>query len=181
MSKQKMKFNKYNIMIYIWIICLNMILVSCSSFKNIENYCEQEDINLKYPMHTNIKNNNTISKKIIQLKTKKLQTMNTVYFPLDQYHILPKFFYILDMHAYFLLNNPLYQIRIEGHADERGTPEYNIALGERRAFSVRKYLQSKGVLLNQMYTISYGKEKPIAFGHTEESYSKNRRVMILYQ
>lgn len=65
---------------------------------------------------------------------------------------------------------------IEGHCDERGSAEYNLALGQRRAYSVKSYLMTLGVAEHQMSTISYGEEKPLAFGQTEEAYSQNRRV-----
>ena len=69
---------------------------------------------------------------------------------------------------------------IEGHADERGTPEYNIALGERRAAAVKSYLQANGASGEQLSIISYGKEKPAVLGHNEAAYAKNRRAVITY-
>lgn len=170
-----MKLNK--ICIYsIYIISINMI-ISCSSMKNHANY--NKDIQLDYHNKYNTQNN----QKIIntnQSKIKKINIEDTIYFPLDQYDILTQFFYILDDHANFLCNYPLCQIKIEGHADERGTPEYNIALGERRANAVKLYLQSKGVLSKQISIVSYGKEKPAVFGHDEQAYSKNRRAILIY-
>lgn len=137
-----------------------------------------ENMYLNFVPSDNLKDSDIPISKTNHIQNLKLK--NTIYFPLDQYCVLPIFFEILDLHADFLCNNPLYKIIIEGHTDERGTPEYNIGLGERRAYAVKKYLQSKGVLSNQMDTVSYGKEKPIAFGQNEESYSKNRRVVLLY-
>ncbi|MBX4180941.1 peptidoglycan-associated lipoprotein Pal [Sodalis sp. CWE] len=108
------------------------------------------------------------------------QNNNIVYFDLNKYCIRPEFYHLLDKQAVFLIKNPFQKVIIEGHADERGTPEYNIALGERRANSLRVYLQSKGVSAQQITIISYGKEKPITFGHDELSYSKNRRAILVY-
>lgn len=113
-------------------------------------------------------------------KIEKLQQINTVYFAFDKYNIQSEFTKALDAHAEFLLTHPSFNIVIEGHADERGTPEYNIALGERRALAVKSYLQGRGVPANQISVVSYGKEKPAVLGHDETSYSKNRRAVIVY-
>ncbi|MGQ7179132.1 peptidoglycan-associated lipoprotein Pal, partial [Escherichia coli] len=83
-------------------------------------------------------------------------------------------------HANFLRSNPSYKVTVEGHADERGTPEYNISLGERRANAVKMYLQGKGVSADQISIVSYGKEKPAVLGHDEAAYSKNRRAVLVY-
>lgn len=110
----------------------------------------------------------------------RLQSVNTVYFDFDRYDIKPEYINALDAHAAFLRTNTAMTITVEGHADERGTPEYNIALGERRANSVKQYLQGRGVPANQIYVVSYGKEKPAAYGHNESAYAKNRRAVIVY-
>ncbi len=83
----------------------------------------------------------------------------------------------LDQHAENLKNSARI-IRLEGHADDRGTREYNLALGERRAKSVSDYLVLQGVSRSQIETISYGEEKPVAFGQNEQAYSLNRRVEL---
>ena len=85
----------------------------------------------------------------------------------------------LVFHANQLKANPNMNIRLEGHADERGTREYNLALGERRAQSVERYLQVQGVAAGQMETISYGEERPADSGTTEAGYSLNRRVEMI--
>ena len=97
-----------------------------------------------------------------------------------QYNINYEFTKALDEHAKFLISHPSFNIVIEGHADERGTPEYNISLGERRALAVKAYLQGRGVAASQISIMSYGKEKPAVLGHDEASYSKNRRAVIVY-
>ncbi|WP_180792269.1 OmpA family protein, partial [Vibrio parahaemolyticus] len=79
--------------------------------------------------------------------------------------VSPEYAEMLDAHAAFLRSNPSVRVVVEGHADERGTPEYNIALGERRANAVKMYLQSKGVSGDQVSLVSYGKEKPAVLGH----------------
>ena len=87
----------------------------------------------------------------------------------------------LNKHAAAMKQNPSLRARLEGHADQRGTREYNLALGERRANSVRAYLVAQGVSSSQIEVISYGEEKPYATGSTEMSWSYNRRVEIVYR
>lgn len=110
----------------------------------------------------------------------QLKAANTVYFDFDRYNIKPDFAKYLDIHAEFLRLHPSFNVVIEGHADERGTPEYNIALGERRASAVKAYLQGRGVPASQMQIVSYGKEKPAVLGHDAAAYEKNRRAVIVY-
>jgi peptidoglycan-associated lipoprotein len=87
----------------------------------------------------------------------------------------------LNDHAKVLSGNRMFRIRLEGHADERGTREYNLALGERRANAVRAYLVAQGASRSQIEVISYGEEKPVNRGHNESSWEKNRRVEIVYR
>lgn len=115
-----------------------------------------------------------------RLQMQELQKNNIVYFGLDKYDIASDFAQMLDAHANFLRSNPSYKVTVEGHADERGTPEYNIALGERRASAVKMYLQGKGVSADQISIVSYGKEKPAVLGHDESAYAKNRRAVLVY-
>lgn len=104
-----------------------------------------------------------------------------VYFAFDSSDIDAKYYAMLDAHAQYLLDNPARVMRIEGHADERGTREYNVALGERRAKSIQRYLSLQGVSAAQMTLVSFGEELPVAFGHDEASWSMNRRVELLYE
>ena len=99
----------------------------------------------------------------------------SIYFDFDRSFIKPEYRPILDTKAEFLNDNPEYSLRIEGNCDERGTNEYNLALGERRADSVKNYLISLGVSPDKIETISYGEERPLAVGHNEDSWSQNRR------
>lgn len=116
----------------------------------------------------------------VQAQLEELQRQNIVYFDFDKYDIRSDFADVLNSHAAFLRSNPSYKIVIEGHADERGTPEYNIALGERRAGAVQMYLQGKGVSADQMAIVSYGKEKPAVLGHDDNAYAQNRRAILVY-
>ena len=104
-----------------------------------------------------------------------------VYYDFDRSEILPEFRDILAAHGEYLLANQSAQLRLEGHADERGTREYNIGLGERRAQAVRRVLLLQGALSDQMGTVSYGEERPAVFGSDENSYEQNRRVELVYR
>jgi peptidoglycan-associated lipoprotein len=81
----------------------------------------------------------------------------------------------IEKNADFLKENPAAKIRIEGNCDERGTNEYNMALGERRALSAKKYMKNLGIHADRMHTISFGEEKPLLHGHDEYSWAQNRR------
>lgn len=108
-------------------------------------------------------------------------TNNIVYFDYDQSTIRAEYQGVVDAFARYLLANPSAKVRLEGHADERGTTEYNIALGERRANSVQSALIAQGVSPAQMSVISYGEERPAVAGSDEAAYAQNRRVQIIRQ
>src|SRR5690348_13903408 len=111
----------------------------------------------------------------------ELQRMGLiVYFDYDKSDIKQEYVNVLAANAKFLNANVTYKVRLEGHTDERGSREYNIGLGERRAQAVRRALLLQGVSENQITTISYGEERPAAEGHDEEAYAKNRRVEMSY-
>jgi peptidoglycan-associated lipoprotein len=105
----------------------------------------------------------------------------TVYFMLDSSEVMPDFVPVIAAHAQYLIANPGQKIKLEGNGDERGSREYNIALGEQRAKSVASMMKIKGVSENQLNIVSYGEEKPVAFGSDESAWEKNRRVEIVYQ
>jgi len=104
--------------------------------------------------------------------------MSVFYFEFDRSDLSAEARAALVHHANRLKANPSLRYRLEGHADERGTREYNLALGERRAQAVERYLQVQGVSSNQLETISYGEENPVDRGTTEAAYQRNRRVEI---
>lgn len=103
-----------------------------------------------------------------------------VYFDYDQSSIKPEYMAILDAHARYLRSNPNAQVRLEGHADDRGSREYNLALSERRSMAVRDYMSVKGASAARMNTIGYGEEMPVKLGENEDSWAQNRRVEIKY-
>ncbi len=103
-----------------------------------------------------------------------------IYFDFDQSELRAEYADLLQRHANNLANDGRAQIRLEGHADERGSREYNIGLGERRSQSVRRLLLIQGASADQISTVSFGEERPAAFGSDEEAYQLNRRVEIKY-
>ena len=98
-----------------------------------------------------------------------------IYFDFDKSEIKAEAKAILEKKAAWLRANPSYKVKIEGNCDERGTNEYNLALGDRRAKAAQKYLNALGISMDRMSTISYGKEKPICTEKNEKCWSKNRR------
>jgi peptidoglycan-associated lipoprotein len=107
-----------------------------------------------------------------------LQTV--FYFDFDKSVVRANGFGDLEKHAAYLAANPSAQVVLEGHADERGTREYNMALGERRAKAVSRFLQVNGASGSQIEAVSFGEEKPQILGHSESSWSQNRRVELKY-
>ncbi|MBM4339518.1 MAG: peptidoglycan-associated lipoprotein Pal [Deltaproteobacteria bacterium] len=105
--------------------------------------------------------------------------LKSVHFDFDKYDIRPADAEILKANSAFLKKYPNVKIQIEGHCDERGTNEYNLALGERRANSTKKYLNSLGIAADRISTISYGEEKPLDPAHNEDAWAKNRRANFL--
>jgi len=104
----------------------------------------------------------------------------SVYFGFDEYTVQTKYQKMLSAHASYLKGNPTQKIIIQGNTDERGTAEYNLALGQRRSDAVRKSLNLMGVSDNQMEAVSFGKEKPKSEGDNEAAWAENRRADIVY-
>ncbi len=110
-----------------------------------------------------------------------LREVRTFYFEFDQSIVPPDSHMPLKAHAAFLSANPASQIVLNGYADERGTKEYNLALGERRAKAIERFLVVNGAGTSQIEVVSFGEEFPVDYGHNEEAWSKNRRVVLEYK
>lgn len=104
---------------------------------------------------------------------------DTIHFAFDQYDIDPEARAILDSQANWLAAHPNTRVTIEGHCDERGTREYNLALGDRRSNAAKNYLAARGISPARITTISFGKERPIALGSDEASWAQNRRAVTI--
>lgn len=105
--------------------------------------------------------------------------IGTVFFDFDRSEIKAEFMAEIEAHAKTLMDNPSMKVKIEGHADERGTTEYNLALGERRANAVKDALVAIGVNQDQLETVSYGEERPAMQGSNEEAWAQNRRAVLV--
>ncbi|MGR9052919.1 MAG: peptidoglycan-associated lipoprotein Pal [Gammaproteobacteria bacterium] len=105
---------------------------------------------------------------------------STIYFMYDSSQVKQDFIPVIAAHAQYLLSHPSVRLTLEGHADERGSPEYNIALGEQRAKAVSRLMLMQGVAENRLRLVSYGEEKPAVEGHDDASWQLNRRVEIRY-
>ncbi|HEY6454947.1 MAG TPA: peptidoglycan-associated lipoprotein Pal [Steroidobacteraceae bacterium] len=112
--------------------------------------------------------------------TEGILAQRTIYFGFDSSEINPEGMALISAHAHYLVAHSNLHVRLEGNTDERGSREYNIGLGERRAQAVRRAMLLQGVAETQLSTVSYGAERPAVEGHDEAAWSKNRRVMINY-
>ena len=104
-----------------------------------------------------------------------------IYFDFDKSDIRPEFAGVITTNAQNLTSHPGFKVKLEGNTDERGTREYNIGLGERRAQAVRRALMLQGVSASQITTVSFGAERPAVEGDDESAWTKNRRVELVYQ
>lgn len=109
-----------------------------------------------------------------------LLSQRKVYFDFDQATVRSEFREMLSLHARYLQENPSARMTVEGHADERGSREYNLALGEKRGFAVANLLRAQGAAVGQVSVVSYGEERPEATCSNDSCWSKNRRGVIVY-
>ncbi|MCU7874079.1 MAG: peptidoglycan-associated lipoprotein Pal [Candidatus Thiodiazotropha sp. (ex Lucinoma borealis)] len=109
-----------------------------------------------------------------------LLATRVIYFDFDMSTVRSDYMDVIQAHADYLAANPQVVVRLEGHADEKGTREYNLGLGENRANAVRSLMLAQGVSDNQLVVVSYGEERPAAFEHNDESLALNRRVELIY-
>ena len=107
--------------------------------------------------------------------------LGDVFFEFDKYAVTPEYKSVLTKNAELLMANPSKKLLVEGHCDERGTAEYNMALGERRAKAVIEFCTAYGIAADRLTWISYGEERPFDSGHTEDAWAKNRRAHMVLQ
>jgi len=116
-----------------------------------------------------------------KMAAKNMFVNEDISFDFDKYNLLPLAQQVLQRKADWLWNNPDVSVIIEGHCDERGTNEYNLALGDRRAESAKTYLMNLGIAGSRLTTISYGEEKPVDSDHNEAAWAKNRRANLVIE
>ena len=174
-----------NLHIFIPMLCLGLILIGCPK-KTVVN--EEPSIKKEAERTREMKpkeeqgakefEKSLVAKKELGIEGEVLESklLKDIHFEFDKYNIRRGDAEILKENAALFKKNPKIKIQIEGHCDERGTVEYNLALGERRANNTKKYLTSLGVSADRISTISYGKERPLDPGHNEEAWAKNRRA-----
>jgi len=162
-----------------------MTLAACSSSSDIDENAANQSNQATVEQTTDTVEVATMTpeqqaEEQLRQKYEALRQEQIIYFGFDTATIQGQYGELLRAHAEFLVKNPSVKVLIEGHADERGTPEYNIALGEHRGQAVEKYLQSLGVSASQMSVVSYGEEKPMVKTRTEAAFAKNRRAVLVY-
>ena len=158
------------------ILAASLTLTSCASKKTKPS----DGMDNSSPDSTTLTDNGNNSGMALELNgdsdSNRAGALKTVYFDYNSSAIAGSTKEALDSNASFLKKNAAVKVQAEGHCDERGSVQFNLALGEKRAKSVRDYLVGAGVAANRITVISLGKEKPVSFGHDEESWSKNRRA-----
>jgi len=182
MTKKEMRMRLNKIVKGMVVAAPMLILAACGSTSTTDaDYQSSEQVT---PTDSTVQTGSlkkAVSPEELQrLKLAALRKAHIVYFDFDTSAVSNEFAALLEGHAAYLRANPSTALVIEGHADERGTPEYNIALGERRAQAVSRYLESLGVNAGQIELVSYGEEKPLDSSRTEASFSKNRRAVLVY-
>ncbi len=160
---------------------LSTLLFSCQTQKK-KSQSEQEEFNIEEQIVTEEGNFEVIQDESqaqqINEQVETVEVQDRVFYDFDSSKLDSKSKEILNLQAKWLNSSPNIKITIEGHTDVRGTREYNIALGEKRAVSAKDYLVSQGISPSRIKTISYGKEKPEFFGNSAEVHAKNRRSVV---
>lgn len=158
---------------FVFALSMAGVLAACSSAKTAGNASNEPAISTQH-------------QPVAQAAVDPLNDPNSplakrnVYFDFDQYTVKSDYQSLLQQHAQYLMQHPARHVLIQGNTDERGTSEYNLALGQKRAEAVRQALTTLGVSDTQLEAVSLGKEKPVATGHDEASWSQNRRADLNY-
>ncbi|MGB7576251.1 MAG: peptidoglycan-associated lipoprotein Pal [Thermodesulfobacteriota bacterium] len=172
-------------LIVIFILCFGLIMIGCPKKTAVkeEPSVQKEAAKAEAERAKETKAKEQFEKSLVAEKTPGIagevfesSLLKDIHFDFDKYDIRPGDAALLKENAALLNKYPNVKIQMEGHCDERGTVEYNLALGERRANQAKNYLVSLGISSARISTISYGKEKPLDPGHNEEAWAKNRRA-----
>jgi len=180
---------KKSLIITILILCIGLIMMGCPKKPVVkeEPIAKKEDVAKieaeRVAKEKESKAKEEFEKSLVAKRTPGIEgevfessLLKDIHFDFDKCDVRPEDMAILRENAALLKKYPNVKVQIEGHCDERGTIEYNLALGERRATSTKNYLVSLGISTDRLSTISYGKEKPLDPGHHEEAWAKNRRA-----
>lgn len=165
----------------ILLVALALAVAACSSYGGKQK-SSGKDSEMSGAQYSGIGNSERFyGEDVTEQEEKQLQAKKVVYFGYDSFSVPENEQKIVLAHAKKLLENPNLRLRVSGHTDERGSRAYNIALGERRAKAISKILSLKGISKDRVSVVSYGKEKPVALGHDEDSWSLNRRSNLFYE
>jgi peptidoglycan-associated lipoprotein len=177
------KTMRINFLIKFFVIASSIILVTaCSTFKHNKTSAAATNNTEQVAVKTEgLGNEQTGFSEQSGDNKLKAPSDQVYYFDFDKFDIHQDDVASINAQATYLTSHPEAKVRIEGHADERGSREYNVALGWRRAKSLAGILKQQGVTAKQIVMVSFGKEKPVAFGHDEASYGLNRRVNLIYE
>ena len=169
---------------FLTLMCVAVLLAACASNEPKPETDPVDTTPVETPDDRNVQTNPWDGKPAYdpaQLDNPdSLLSQRVIYFDFDRAEVKSEYRNIVREHARFMSQNSGYQMTLEGHADERGTREYNVALGERRAMSVGDLMRAQGASDGQIDHVSYGEERPVALCHEESCWWKNRRVEIVY-
>jgi peptidoglycan-associated lipoprotein len=187
--QREVTMTKKSLIITIFILCFGLIMIGCPKktvMKEEPSVKKEEAAKAEAERAKEKETKEQFEKTLVAEKTPGIEgevfessLLKDIHFDFDRYDIRPADAAILKENAALLNKFTNVKIQIEGHCDERGTVEYNLALGERRATSAKNYLVSLGVASVRISTISYGEEKPLDPSHNEEAWAKNRRAHTL--
>lgn len=152
----------------------SLVLAGCGGDKGVKGEEGEEGVTA-----SGLSDGSGASGSALEQDMQQLLNTNKVYFEFDSSAVDQESRRVIEAHSQFLIENPDVNVVLEGHADERGTREYNLALGERRANSVAEIMVAYGVAPGRIQTVSYGEERPAALGSDESAWQMNRRVVIL--
>ncbi|MBT8449930.1 MAG: peptidoglycan-associated lipoprotein Pal [Gammaproteobacteria bacterium] len=155
-------------------------LAACSTTPDVEETATETVEPVETVETTTVTEPTISAEEQMRMESEEMRKARTVYFEFDDATVQQQYLAVLELHAKFLAESGM-TVTLEGHADERGAPAYNLALGEQRANSVAQYLMNYGLAESQITVVSYGEERPADMGHSEGSWEKNRRVEIVYR
>lgn len=174
--------NTNGIMKWSLVLASAVLLASCSNTKHAKIGKSGSSNKQASAVSTGVGQSESFwGEELATMSDDQLLERNTFYFSYDSSNVNDNYKRALQAHARYLKDNPNAKMRLEGHTDERGSTEYNIALGERRAQSVERIMTSEGARADQIDIVSYGRQKPAMNGHDESAWKFNRRAIVVYE